>query len=812
MLFDVILPLSLEGVFTYNIPDAVAESVSAGMRVVVPLGKKKLRTGILWHKHDTPLPENIQVKDIISVLDEVPVVSPQQLQLWEWMASYYMCTIGEVMKAALPTALKPESETRIRLNEAAENTSALTPAQEQILTFLSDGKEKTIDEISKLTGIHAVISTIQQLQEKGLVLTGEHLEERYRPKTETWLSLAPAFQQNEESLQQVLTSLQRAPKQQHLLLTWLDLAKDNLVRRDILLAASGENPVTLKALLDKQILLPQQQTISRLKSTEEEVRPAFPLNKEQQQAADQIQMLWKEKDVVLLHGVTGSGKTEIYIHLIQEVVKRQQQVLYLVPEIALTTQLTERLASVFGKQLGVWHSRFSDEERVEIYRGIQHRQFQVIIGVRSAVFLPFSNLGLIIVDEEHDASYKQQDPAPRYHARSAAQILARNTGAKILLGTATPSVETYYHATKGTFGLVRLLSRFGDLQLPNIRIVDMKRQYHRRETTGHFSDPLTQKIAEEIGKNKQVIVFQNRRGYSPWLECRQCAWVPKCVNCDVSLTLHKKQNILTCHYCGYTISLPSKCPVCGQTSLSDRGVGTEKVEDELQQLFPEARISRMDLDTTRTKHGHQRLIDDFAAHRTDILVGTQMVSKGLHFDDVSTVAVLSADTLLNQPDFRSTERAYQMLEQVSGRAGRKGAQGEVIIQTMNPDSEVLRQVQQHDYDSLYHRQLKERQDFKYPPFYRLMVVTVKHRDPKQIDAVAAALQSELHRVFTHRCSRVVTPLVSRIQNLYSRQIMLKIEASAPYHVAKQLLSEQIHRFRTNPLGKTALVAVDVDPY
>ena len=811
MFYDIILPLAIDGVFTYNIPDSYDDKEVVGMRVLVPLGKKKLYTGVVYRRHVEQIEEGIEIKDIVCMLDDEPVVSLYQIRLWEWVAEYYMCSIGEVMKAALPSALKLESETHVCINEEFVADGRLTQSQQLLLDLLSDKKEKTIDELSRLADKKNILPALRSLEELNAVLIGERVEDKYKPKTEVWIRLSEQFAGNNQSLQLILNTLEKAKKQQQLLCYFLSLANgEGEVRREELLSLSGMNAAALKGLTEKGILIQEKRQIERIKKTEATLE-ANPLNEEQERAINEIRQQWKEKEVVLLHGVTGSGKTEIYIHLIKEAVERGEQVLYLVPEIALTTQLTERLQAVFGRQLSVYHSRFSDNERVETYRNLLHGKCQIVLGVRSSLFLPFSKLGLIIVDEEHDGSYKQQDPAPRYHARNAAVMLAHQFAAHLLLGTATPAIETYYNAQRGRFGLVTLNQRHGNVELPKISVIDLREQYRKKEITGHFSDPLVKKMSEEIEKNKQVIVFQNRRGYAPWIECKECAYVPKCVNCDVSLTLHKRQGTLVCHYCGYTIPIPRVCPACNQQTLTDRGVGTEKIEDELKQIFPQARVSRMDMDTTRSKNSYQHIIDDFAEHKTDILVGTQMVSKGLHFDDVSTVAVLNASSLMNQPDFRSYERAYQLLEQVSGRAGRKHRQGEVIIQTSDPENALLKQVALHDYKSLYEQQIEERRDFKYPPFYRLIVITVKHRDVIKADEAANLLQMRLQTVFTRRCSRVTQPVISKMQNMYIRNILLKIEADAPYSLAKQLLKQQIQELRKTETGKSALIQVDVDP-
>lgn len=843
MLYDIVLPLAVEGVLTYNIPnsnkeileyggndtddittaESVSETAMVGRRVLVPIGKRKIMTGIIVAKHNEPISNNVSIKDAICFLDDSPIVTKEQLQLWQWIADYYMCTLGEVMRAALPTALRLESETHIAINPDYITLERLSQTQQHILDILSDGKEKTLDEIGKNIGIISVISPIKKLQEKGAIIIGEQVEEKYKPKMEAWIKLSDNIKK-ESQLQTILDSLCKAKKQEQLLLRFLQFTeekrakskegdlknKEQKLRKEELLSLTGASPSTLKSLIDKHIftieMLPKQRLSVVTQSAE-----ANPLSEMQEEAKRNISLEWEHRDICLLHGVTGSGKTEIYINLIQEIIRNGKQVLYLVPEIALTTQLQERLLAVFGNDLGVYHSRFSDNERIEIYQNILKGRYKVVLGVRSALFLPYKQLGLVIVDEEHDSSYKQQDPAPRYHGRNVAIVLAKLFNCKTLLGTATPSIETYYYAQTGKYGLVSLNQRHRNIQMPHITIIDTKEHYRRKEMYGHFADPMIERISAELEKNKQVLVFQNRRGYAPWIECKQCAYVPKCPNCDVSLTLHNRRGTLVCHYCGYTTVVPARCPACGEATLTDHGTGTEKIEDELQELFPQARIARMDLDTTRSKYSYQRIIDDIATHKIDILVGTQMITKGLHFDDVSTVAVLSADSLMNQPDFRSYERAYQMLEQVSGRAGRKHEQGEVLIQTNNPENNIIKYVAEHDYLSFYKNQITEREDFKYPPFYRLILLTIKHRDATKAEKVAQMLQEQLSTVFTRRCSRVMQPAISKVKNMYLRQILLKIENDAPFYKAKQLVLKQIQQIKVSAEGKSAVIQVDVDP-
>lgn len=740
--------------FTYRLPDEIDKNPQIGMRVLVPFGKQKTMVGVIYEIHDSCPPLRFSaslVKDVLAILDEHPTVSAMQLRFWQWIADYYMCPIGDVMNAAIPAMLKQTEDT-------------------------------------------------------------------YSPKIVHFIELSPTIQ-TEDMLQQAVNSLRRAAKQQQLLLTLIDLChfgepdETHSVSREALLEAADASTAILKVLVEKGILVDREVQIERLGTSDAVVQEAHALSSAQVRAYEQIQQSWQEKDVVLLHGVTASGKTEVYIHLIKDALAKGQQVLYLVPEIALTTQLTDRLRRVFGSQLGVYHSRFSDAERVEVYRNVlEGKGYQVIIGVRSSLFLPFHNLGLVIIDEEHDASYKQQDPAPRYHARSAAIVLSKMHGGKVLLGTATPSVETYFNATQGKFGLVEMKERFEGAVLPEIHMVDLQRQYKRKTMTGHFSDGVVRVMREQLQQKKQVIIFQNRRGFANYLECPACAYVPKCVQCDVSLTEHKRTGTLECHYCGYTIPIPSVCPACHTAALSDRGFGTEKIEEEVKMLFPEARVARMDLDTTRNKHGHEQLISRFAEHDIDILIGTQMVTKGLHFNDVSLVVVLKADALLNQPDFRAYERAYQMLEQVAGRAGRTaGAVGQVIMQATDANNPLFLHVHNHDYLTLYNEQIQERNLFHYPPFYRIISISLRHREDSRLDAAVRTLHDRLTRVFGTRCSQVITPVVARVQGQHIREINLKIEMSASYAAAKQRLRQQIEAVLSEPQCKGTNIQVDVDP-
>ena len=769
-LVDIILPLAIADVYTYLIPEAMPYP-QIGMRVLVPLGKKHI-IGVVYRKHEGEIPENIRIREIVQTIDDQAIVTTEQLRLWEWLAQYYMCSMGEVLAAALPS---------------------------------------------------------------------EIIDDNYCAATTQIITLSPAYLAA-EAQKELLQSLHRAKKQQQLVTDFLRLAgSGQRVERRVLLEATGVSGAVLRTLIDRGVFCEEAQAISRLRQYTGQTREAHALDAQQTRAVEAIQAAWKEKNVTLLHGVTSSGKTEVYIHLIEEAIRQGKQVLYLVPEIALTTQLTERLQAVFGKSLVVYHSRFSNAERVEIYRevrgeelevrgerlevrGEEHPKMQafsgtplrleargkVILGARSAIFLPFKDLGLIIVDEEHEPSYKQQDPAPRYHARSAAIMMASWYGAKVLLGTATPSVESYHNAMSGKYGLVEMTERFQGLQLPKITLVDLQRQYHRKEMYGHFSDPVVFRIREEIAKGKQVILFQNRRGYAPYLQCPSCGEVPKCPNCDVSMTYHKATHSLVCHCCGHSTSVPKICPKC-QNEMRAQGFGTERLEEEIQQLFPCARVARMDLDTTRRKDGHQRIIDQFAQHEVDILIGTQMVTKGLHFNDVSLVVVLQADSLLNQPDFRSYEHGFQMLEQVSGRAGRTGDQGEVMIQTFDPKNPVFEYLKRHDYQSLYQQQIEERRLFGFPPFHRMIMLTIKHRDSARLLTGSEMLHKQLTQVFGKRVSGVIIPSIARVQNMHVRQIRIMIEVGANIAHAKQLIQQQTQLIHQDAKSKGCTIFADVDP-
>ena len=752
---DVILPLPLEGTFTYSVPEPMVAQVRMGVRVLVPLGRSKTYTAMAVRLHSEK-PE-FETRPIIQVIDAEPVLIEQQLRLWQWISTYYMSPIGDVFKAALPAGLKAE--------------------------------------------------------------------ENYRPKTVRCVTL-PANLRSEQSLHMALTILKRALKQHQTFSTYLQLshwseidgetppAHIAEIACDELQNAANASDAVLRQLIQRNFLELYHREVGRL-NTSGEYHPERiqPLSPAQKAAEDSIQEQFNEKNVVLLHGVTSSGKTEIYIHLIKKAIDEGKQVLYLLPEIALTVQMTRRLQNVFGSRLGIYHSKYSDAERVEIWKKqLSSEPYDVILGARSAVFLPFMRLGFVIVDEEHETSFKQQDPAPRYHARSTAIMLARMyEGAKVLLGTATPSMESYHNACTGKYGYVQLTTRYKDVAMPEIRVVDTKDLYHRKMMRGAFSPDLLEAMRTALRNKKQVLLFQNRRGFAPMVECKVCGWVPKCKNCDVSLTYHRSMNLLTCHYCGYTYPVPKQCPNCESTELLGRGYGTEKIEDRVRELFPEARIARMDLDTTRSAGAYGRIIDDFSCGRTDILIGTQMITKGLDFSGVTVVGILNADTMLNYPDFRAYEQAFQMLSQVSGRAGRRDERGLVILQTKSADLPVIQQVVAGDFQTFAHDLLEERSMFRYPPFYHLVYVYLRHRNEQLVDSAAIEMASRLRQAFADRVLGPDKPAVARVKTESIRKIVIKLEQGINLPLARQCMAEARTQLLQDKRYAAMTVFFDVDP-
>ena len=751
---NVILPLPLEGDFTYSVPDDLQAQVAVGVRVVVPLGKSKTYVALVTAVLDS-LPEPLlasgqadKVRPLHQVADDAPVVLDSQLGLWRWIADYYMSPIGEVMKAALPSGMKQE-----------------------------DG---------------------------------------YVPKTETWVSLAEPFR-SEEALHLALDMLRRAPRQRDIMLTLIEMmpAADYsfTLSRDELLNSSHSTPLAFRQLQERGILATYQREVGRLnRGGEPSPQNIKPLTPPQADAYNRLLVEMIAHRVTLLHGVTSSGKTELYIHLIQRAIDRGEQVLYLLPEIALTVQITTRLQRVFGRRLGIYHSKYSDAERVEIWqKQLSASPYDVILGARSACLLPFQRLGLVIIDEEHENSFKQQDPAPRYHARSTAIMMAHMSDARVVLGTATPSVESYHNAMNGKYGLVELTQRYQGIELPRIEVVDIKDLRRRKMMNGPFSPQLLAAMRATFERGEQAILFQNRRGFAPMIECRECGWVPKCQNCDVSLTLHKNLNMLTCHYCGFTYPVPQKCPNCESTDLRGRGYGTEKIEDQVQTIFPDIKVARMDLDTTRTRTAYERLISDFSQGKTQLLIGTQMVTKGLDFDRVSLVGILDADAMLNYPDFRSYEHAFMMMAQVAGRAGRKGRQGLVILQTRNPELPVVGQVVANDYAGLYRSLLAERRDFCYPPYFRLVYVYLKHRHDDLVSTAATELAGRMRQVFGKRVLGPDKPAVARVKQLHIRKIVLKVETAADYRRVRTALRTIQTQLMADKRYSQLQIYFDVDP-
>ncbi len=815
---DVILPLPLEDSYTYIIPAEMEAAVVSGCRVIVHFGKRKYYTAIVMEVHSRAPRAGVRVKEIFALLDAGPVLRPPQLRFWRWIASYYICKQGDVLKAALPSGMKMESETVVKMRPDFSAEGPLRGSEQAVLdAFGSEGKLSVAD-IEKRTGIHNVVPVVAQLMTRGAVEVCEELGRGFKPKTETMVRLAAGYA-DEERLQETFVSLRRAKKQVQLLECFLGMSHDagQGVRGEVpqkeLMERSGCTPSVMKGLLAAGVLECYEREVGRLRTTHCDAQPLNALSTEQERACGEIHDVFKEKDVCLLHGVTSSGKTEIYARLIDETLAAGRQVLYMLPEIAITTQITERLARVFPGKLIVYHSKFSDNERVEVWhRLLESDAPMVVLGVRSSVFLPFARLGLVIVDEEHESTYKQQDPAPRYHARNAAIVLAAMHGAKTLLGSATPSIDSYYNAMTGKYGLVSLTTRYGGCLMPEITVVDVKelrRKKIMKDTL--FSPLLVDKMRAALDGGEQVILFQNRRGFAPMMECRACGWVPHCVNCDVSLTYHKHTRQLTCHYCGYTVPLPAACPECGSAELRMMGFGTEKVEEEVSQLFPDAKADRLDMDTARTRSAYERIISDFEQGRTQILIGTQMLSKGLDFGSVSVVGILSADSLMNYPDFRAHERAFQLMVQVGGRAGRRDRQGTVVLQTSHPEHPLISMVRRGAYDEMVRMQLGERSLFRYPPFQRLIVIVLRSRSEAALQEMARLYAEKLRRHFGERVLGPTAPPVTRMYSLLIRKIVLKIEVSAPIAPVREALEKVHTEMQSCPEFRRLLVHYDVDP-
>ena len=810
---NVVLPLAISKAYTYRVPQNLVNNIAIGKRVVVQFGRNRVYTAIIFSISDKA-PIGYEAKYILDVLDEFPIVTAQQLALWEWMSAYYLCTLGEVMQAALPSALKLASETKVTLNPDAEyDKSTLTDKEFLLLDALEIQPVLAISEIVKILDQKTVFPILRALFDKGMITISEELTEKYRAKTKTYVQLN-SFYADAANRKDLFDLLERAPKQVDVLQAYLQLAKTQTeIAKSNLLEASDASAATLQALVAKEVFTLVEQEVSRLSGVEADLAAEFTLSIPQHEALNQLKASLQEKEVCLVHGVTASGKTEIYIRLIEEYLAKGKQVLYLLPEIGLTTQVIQRLQKIFGTKIGVYHSKFNDNERAEIWQKVLIGDYQVVLGARSAVFLPFNNLGLVVVDEEHENSFKQFDPAPRYHARDSAVFLASLFKAKVILGSATPSFESYYNAKIGKYGLITLSERYGGVQLPDIQVVSIPDETKRKTMQSHFTSVLLSEIKGALARKEQIILFQNRRGYAPVLLCATCGYTPKCINCEVSLTYHKSSGKLHCHYCGYRQDTVPLCPACGSTKIEHKGFGTEKVEDELSLIFPEARIARMDVDATRTKYGFQQLISDFEDKKIDILVGTQMVAKGLDFANVSTIGILNADSMLNFPDFRAFERSYQLLAQVSGRAGRRDIRGKVLVQAHDIHHRVLQQVIDNDYEGLFQTELIERRNYKYPPLYRLISLCIKHKDPVKLNQIAEYVAALLRQQFGDRVLGPEAPFVNRIRNYYLQDILLKVEKEGlSAQKVKIALQQILQSFEQEVLSKGCIIQVDVDPY
>ena len=811
---EVVLPLAVSKTFTYQVSEAEFNYIQIGMRVAVPFGKTKILTALVLDKNNIP-PQLYEAKEIHQILDEQPVVNAFQIEHWKWIASYYMCSLGEVFRSALPSGYILESETQISAKEnATVDFSELKDDEYLILEALQSQSSITIQDVIKILGKKTVFPIINKLLAKGALVLQEEISEQYKPKLVRYIKLQDAYLQPDK-LAELLKELSSAKRQRELVLHYFQLhAQDkNPISVKQLIESSGISSTIIKSLVDKLIF--EEYYIAHDRVVFDQATDSqFTLSAPQQKAYESIQQNLNHFEVNLLHGITASGKTEIYIKLLEYYVQQGKQVLFLLPEIALTTQLVQRLTAYFGNEVAVFHSKYTNNERIEVWNQVleQSPKAKVVVGVRSALFLPFSNLGCIIVDEEHEPTYKQNDPAPRYHARDAAIVLAKQHQAKVLLGSATPSLETYYNVQTKKYGLTELNVRYGKVVLPEIFLIDIKDKYFRKKMTGHFSDELIEAIAETVTKGEQVILFQNRRGFSPYVECMTCGHVPHCPSCDVSLTYYKFKNQLRCHYCGYSMANPTHCHSCQSVDLTTKGFGTEQIEMELKTLFPEKNIGRMDQDTTRGKFGFEKIIDAFKNREVDILVGTQMLAKGLDFDNVTLVGILNADNLLNQPNFRAYERAFQMMTQVSGRAGRSEKSGKVLIQTFNPLHNTIQQVLGTDYLSMYKEQLYERQNFKYPPFYRLIKLTLKHRDFDKLKEGALWLYTVLAKSMPYPVLGPEEPAINRIRNEYIRTIMVKIPAQSNLGQAKTIVNKTRNSFEAIPQYRAIKMTINVDVY
>jgi len=817
---ELLLPVPIPKLFTYRVPFSFNDSIKTGQRAIVQFGDRKILTGIIINIHTNP-PAEYEAKLLLELLDEFPIVSDQQLKLFTWIAEYYMCTLGEVMTAAIPSGLKLSSESMVQLNPAFNLDESDLPFSDKELILLKHLQRESLrySDVSKLLGVKQIYSILKSLTRKESIILFEEVKEKYKPKTEKRIRLRTTYASS-GALENLFEILGKKPKQEEILLRYLqevpilhdaEVNKHGLPKKKIIDLEGSES--SLRTLIKNNVFEEFETLVPRFEITDKGEAIPFLLSEEQERAQAEIFKSFDEHGITLLHGITGSGKTEIYINLIRKAMESDAQVLYLLPEIALTTQIVQRLKRVFGNTMGVYHSRFSDNERVEVWNGVLNGNLKFVVGVRSSVFLPFDSLGLIIVDEEHDSSYKQQEPSPRYHARDTALVLARLHHAKVLLGSATPSVESYYHASTNKYGLVKLDKRFGDAKLPTVSLADMTLERKQKTVKGEFSRMLLKQIEETLNEKDQVIIFQNRRGYSPMINCEDCGWIPKCTNCAVSLTYHQFRHALVCHYCGYKEQLPANCPTCSSTRIKTVGYGTEKLEEELKLHFENAHIQRMDLDTTRTKSSYETIIDQFEKGETNILVGTQMVTKGLDFNHVSLVGVFNADRMMHFPDFRSYERAYQLITQVSGRAGRRDKPGKVIIQTSDPENPILKFILKNNYHDFFQTQIADRKEHAYPPFSRLIEIIIKHIDKKQASQTAYQLADDLRaKLNSVKIIGPGEPVISKIRNQYLMTILIKVSRnSQELPVIKTQIQGMVNELQKDKTHRNARIIIDVDP-
>uniref|UniRef100_UPI00404A50E2 replication restart helicase PriA n=2 Tax=Gelidibacter sp. TaxID=2018083 RepID=UPI00404A50E2 len=812
---DVILPIPLEKAFTYSISAAEAEFLKVGMRVAVPFGKTKIYTGLVYKIHNQE-PLVYEAKDIHQILDDTSIITTTQLQHWEWISNYYLCSLGEVMRAALPSAFVLESETVVvKNNEQVINDTDLKDDEFLVYEALHHQSSLKIHDISNILEKKNVLPVIKRLLEKNAILIEEEVYEKYKPKLERFVKLHSSHASS-ENLQQLLENLSNAPKQRDVVMTLFSISAKTKkpVKVSELTSESGASSSIIKALIDKGILEEFHIQKDRIQFSGEDNEDSKELNDYQKKALIEITESFEERNITLLHGVTSSGKTEVYVKLIENVIAKGQQVLYLLPEIALTTQLVTRLQSYFGEKVAVFHSRYSSHERVEVWYNVLQNlpKAQIILGARSSIFLPFHNLGLVIVDEEHEPSYKQFDPAPRYHARDAAIVLANLFKSKTLLGSATPSLESYYNAQQGKYGLVEITKRYNDVLMPEMELVDIKDKHKRKRMNGHFSDRLIEEMTEALKDGHQIILFQNRRGFSPIVECNSCGHSPQCPNCDVSLTYHQYKNELRCHYCGYYSVMHKNCQACESVELDTKGFGTEQIEEEARALFPDFKVARMDFDTTRGKYGYEKIINAFEQQEVDILVGTQMLTKGLDFRNVKLVGIMNADNLLNFPDFRAHERSFQLMLQVAGRAGRTDKRGKVLIQTYNPNHQILQQVSTNNYADMFAEQMNDRHNYKYPPIYRLIKITIKHKEFNRVNVAADWYASALRQVFKTNVLGPEFPPVSRIRNQYHKNILIKIPQQQSLIKTKEAIVKINNSFLSVKDFRVVRVILNVDSY